>query len=394
MPAAPHPRAEGSSPSAASLQRASTDASADLTALLDETVRTVSGLIAARTVLIAVRSEQVWEVVAAVDRAGVGVTTGVRVEPGMALWSEVVERELGLLPRDVAGRITSELATVEVAPITVGDATVGALAALDREAVPVPASQAAVLRLVARFIAHAYDDVWRHREAEVRHDLDEKLASDRQELLSEVVHDFRTPLSVIAGMAEVIQHRKVNADQLEMATRAIAANARRLAALVDGLLEAETPHDLAANERPVQIDLRELVTDLAADTRQLLSRGEVSVTYYGGGTLRAPADIVRRLVLNLTANAVKYTRHGRISIGAEEVEGGAMFTVEDTGRGMTPEQVLRFTEAYTKGDGSDGFGLGLTIVRRLSGLLAATVEVDSELGRGTSFRVIVPNQVS
>ena len=319
MPAPPPLRAEGSSPSADRFQRASTDASTDLAALLDEAVHTVSELVAPRTVLIA---------------------------------------------------------------------------ALDREAVPVPASQAAVLGLVARFIAHAYDDVWRHREAEARHDLDEKLASDRHELLSEVVHDFRTPLSVIAGMAEVIQHRGVNAEQLETATRAIAANARRLAALVDGLLEAETPHDLLANERPVEIDLRKLVTDLAADTRQLLSRGEVSVTYHGGGTLRAPADIVRRLVLNLTANAVKYTRHGRISIGGEEVEGGALFTVADTGRGMAPAEVFRFTEAYTKGDGSDGFGLGLTIVRRLGELLAATIEVDSELGRGTRFRVFVPNQVS
>lgn len=394
MPAAPHLRVEGSSSYAGSLQRASTDASADLTTLLDEAVRTVSELVAPRTVLIAVRSEHAWEVAAAVDRAGVGVTTGVRVEPGMALWSEVIERELGLLRRDVAARTTSELATVEVAPITVGDTTVGAIAALDREPVPVPASEAAVLALVARFIAHAYDDVWRHREAEMRHDLHEKLASDRRVLLSEVVHDFRTPLSVIAGMAEVIQHREVNADQLETATRAIAANARRLATLVDGLLEAETPHDLVANERPVEIDLRELVTDLAADTRQLLSHGEVGVTYYGGGTLRAPTDIVRRLVLNLTANAVKHTRHGRISIGAEEVEGGAMFTVADTGRGMDPEEILRFTEAYAKGDGSDGFGLGLTIVRRLSELLAASVEVDSELGRGTRFRVFVPHQVS
>ena len=103
-----------------------------------------------------------------------------------------------------------------------------------------------------------------------------------------------------------------------------------------------------------------------------------------------------RIVLqNLLSNAVKFTAQGSISVGVHPSDGGIEFCVADTGIGIAPEVRPVMFELFRQGDGSstrryDGAGLGLYVVRRMLELLGGTVEMESEAGRSSTFRVWIP----
>jgi signal transduction histidine kinase len=117
-------------------------------------------------------------------------------------------------------------------------------------------------------------------------------------------------------------------------------------------------------------------------------------------TVVADAARWRQLLLNLAGNALKFTAMGGVQIHVEKLEGDAQHTllacsVQDTGIGMTPEQVAIVFEPFTQADDSvtrryGGTGLGLAIVRRLVQLMGGRIEVESEAGVGSKFRFIVP----
>jgi len=98
---------------------------------------------------------------------------------------------------------------------------------------------------------------------------------------------------------------------------------------------------------------------------------------------------------NLIGNAMKFTEQGAVTVAACERDGGVEITVSDTGVGIAPEVLPTIFEPFRQGDGSDtreygGVGLGLYIVRRLTNLLGGTINVESEVGKGSTFRVWLP----
>jgi len=100
---------------------------------------------------------------------------------------------------------------------------------------------------------------------------------------------------------------------------------------------------------------------------------------------------------NLIGNAVKFTAQGEIAIDAVPRDGGIEIAVRDTGVGIAPQVLPIIFEAFRQGDSSftrpyGGVGLGLYIVRRLLGLLGGSIAVESEIGKGSLFRVWLPDQ--
>jgi signal transduction histidine kinase len=101
---------------------------------------------------------------------------------------------------------------------------------------------------------------------------------------------------------------------------------------------------------------------------------------------------------NLIANAVKFTERGSVTVRAERHDGGVQFDVSDTGIGVPPEARKIIFEPFRQADSSTtrrygGVGLGLYIVRRLLDLLGGSVTAESEVGRGSTFRVWVPIRI-
>jgi signal transduction histidine kinase len=103
-------------------------------------------------------------------------------------------------------------------------------------------------------------------------------------------------------------------------------------------------------------------------------------------------DLIEQVIANLAANAVKHTERGAVTLAAEETAGGVVVEVRDSGPGILPHDQERvFDRFYRGGDrNSEGFGLGLSIVRHAVRALGGAVDVESTPGRGTCVRVTLP----
>ena len=221
----------------------------------------------------------------------------------------------------------------------------------------------------------------------------ETAARLQRSILRNMSHEVRTPLTAIAGFAELLGDTVTGPDA--DLVRAIRGGADRLLDALTSVL------DLARLEAGVRLTLEPV--DVAAEAEAVadLLRGQAEraglslVVDAPGGAVWAEADAgaVRRVLDNLVSNAVKFTERGGVTVRVAAAPDRAVAVeVEDTGRGMSPAFLTRAFEPFEQE--SDGFrrthegtGLGLSIVRQLVEAVGGTVAVESERGRGTRFRV-------
>jgi two-component system phosphate regulon sensor histidine kinase PhoR len=232
----------------------------------------------------------------------------------------------------------------------------------------------------------------------VVHDLSrvKQLERVRQEFVANVSHELKTPLTLIRGSAETLldggledaRHRR---DFVEKIDR----HALRLQQIVDDLLQ------LAKLEQPaVKAERREI--NLAIVARNVAATYEVAATRKGlalrlelpesGAIALADPELLERALSNLLDNAVKYTPAGEVKLAVGLGERCAYCEVSDTGPGIPPESLPRIFERFYRVDLGrsrelGGTGLGLSIVRHSVELMGGTVQVRSELGSGTTFRI-------
>ncbi|SFL80339.1 SpoIIE family protein phosphatase [Geodermatophilus ruber] len=222
----------------------------------------------------------------------------------------------------------------------------------------------------------------------------------KTDFFSNVSHEFRTPLTLIAGpVAELRGHPVVDGDprlreELEMIER----NALRLGKLVNTLLDF-------SRIQAGRIEARFEPVDLAGTTAELASVFRSAVTRAGldfrvdcpplGQPVHIDRDMWEKVVLNLLSNALKFTFTGGITVRLGRAEGGAQLTVSDTGTGVPADELPRLFERFhrvadARGRSGEGSGIGLAMVRELVGLHGGTVDVTSTPGAGTTFTVTVP----
>ena len=106
----------------------------------------------------------------------------------------------------------------------------------------------------------------------------------------------------------------------------------------------------------------------------------------------ADAILLRQLFQNLLSNAIEYTKHGEITIGAEEIEGTTRCWVEDTGIGIAPDRLDKIFEKLETDPQKKGMGLGLAIVRQIVKIHGGEITVESTVGKGAKFSFTVPNR--
>jgi PAS domain S-box-containing protein len=236
----------------------------------------------------------------------------------------------------------------------------------------------------------------------------EAAARAKSEFLTTMSHEVRTPLNGVIGMAELL----LMSPGLGPAERGFAETIRRSGAMVLELVNDTL--DFA------KIEAGKLVlTRTAFDPAELCREtAELLLPQAKGKMLEVRLDVdegmprwvigdpgrLRQILLNLAGNAVKFTEHGHVSIRAkvrEPREGWVLaeFEVSDTGIGIAPEVRPLLFQPFTQGDASTirrygGSGLGLAISRKLSEALGGTIQVESEVGRGSTFRVVLPLQLA
>jgi signal transduction histidine kinase/CheY-like chemotaxis protein/HAMP domain-containing protein len=240
------------------------------------------------------------------------------------------------------------------------------------------------------------------------HDMSERARLERakSEFVATASHELRSPLTSIKGFVELLERSPENmsARQREF-IEIILRSTDRLVELVNDLLDVariEADH-VEISKRP--IDIGEAVREVAELMGPRIEEKHQHLGVYVAPALPpalADPGRVRQILANLLTNAHLYTAEGgRIHIGVEPDRAWVQIVIEDSGIGMTKEETERVFERFYRGkapgaDGSvttatnPGTGLGLSIVKSLVDLHNGKIEVNSEPGRGTSFRILLP----
>ena len=227
--------------------------------------------------------------------------------------------------------------------------------------------------------------------------LDQSFETMRR-FVADASHELRTPLSVIRGEADIaLSHDRDSAEYKESLT-VILDESRRLSRLVDDLLNLARADAGRVTLQVSEFYLNELLTHCCRSVEALAGQRGIALECLVGTDVqfRGDEELLRRLVINLLENAIRYTPPGgRISVALEADPNAVLVRVSDTGAGISPEavphvfeRVYRGDKARTRRDG--GFGLGLSIVKWIAESHHGTVDLTSELGAGTTLSVTLP----
>lgn len=258
---------------------------------------------------------------------------------------------------------------------------------------------------LARAIDHAIERTVLHRALRrTRAELDEAHRQElrhRDEFLSHISHELRTPLQVVYRCVAMVLEglagplTPVQRELVEPAHR----NCQHLTRLISDLMEAARATDGKLAVAPRSMDVGRIVRDLAVERRPDAAARGIALTAEVASPLPpawADPDRVRQVVGNLVDNALKFTpAGGTIALSASLAEAGPgliRVRVDDTGRGIAPEEARRIFDRLHQGpdDRHSGLGFGLYIARRLVELQGGQIGVESEPGKGSRFSFTLP----
>jgi signal transduction histidine kinase len=233
-----------------------------------------------------------------------------------------------------------------------------------------------------------------------------ELSAMKEEFLALTTHDLRSPLTVISGVINFFTSGRLGdltpeqQNMVEMMER----NTQNLIELVNDLLDASKLESGTLRLDTTSIELHGLVEELSAQMRPLAREKEITLEEAipeGLPPLRADRAKLRRVLVNLLSNALKFTpKGGRVCLSAAREGGFVRVALSDTGVGIPPEDIEhlfdKYAQARSRATRSEkGTGLGLYITRQLVELHGGNIEARSEVGKGSTFSFTIPiaNQV-
>ena len=228
-----------------------------------------------------------------------------------------------------------------------------------------------------------------------------RLESRRLDFYSIIAHDLRSPLAAMLLRTDLILNgqRGVLSAELTADMRKMERNMRSMVSLINDFLDMARLEGSAYQLQREHVDTSSLVASVVDDIRPLLDESGLAIDVdVPPEALMVAGDRPRlvQVVTNLLSNAVKFTPRGGL-IGVTVTRGGrnVILRVSDTGRGIAPDLVPHLFQRYSRATGpgpGSGSGLGLMIVREIVEAHGGTVSVESELGRGTTFTVRLPQR--
>ncbi|MGH8660827.1 MAG: phosphate regulon sensor histidine kinase PhoR [Burkholderiales bacterium] len=225
----------------------------------------------------------------------------------------------------------------------------------------------------------------------------EKVETMRRDFVANVSHELRTPLTVLAGFLETVQELELDPRRTRDYVDLMAEQARRMQRIVDDLLALSALEYSPEPSLEERVNVRGLLARVKADAEALSGgRHQVTLDAMEGIDIAGAESEIASAFGNLASNAVRYTPEGgSVRLSWRGSSAGAEFVVEDTGIGIEPQHIARLTERFYRVDRgrsreTGGTGLGLAIVKHALMRHQATLDIQSEPGRGSRFSARFP----
>ena len=239
------------------------------------------------------------------------------------------------------------------------------------------------------------------RETERKRELDEM----KIKFLTNLSHEFRTPISLILAPLDQLLNRAAPAENTPH-LQGIKRNARRLLNLVDQLLDFKNLHEHESKLEAMQGEIVSFIQETSESFRYLSQTKGIDYVFESGiGSLYMDFDAnkIERIILNLLSNAFKYTRRGgKVTLSLSQPEAAGQWLhikVSDTGVGISPDKQGKIFERFFQHDPAvailnQGSGIGLSIVKEFVQMHHGSIHVDSKPGEGSTFTVALPCGIS
>jgi signal transduction histidine kinase len=243
---------------------------------------------------------------------------------------------------------------------------------------------------------HASLAVWKARLLEASQAADRA----RMRFLATISHEFRTPLTALTGYSELLADQVIGplSEQQQDIIERMCSVTQHLSMMIEEVLaytSLEAGHETV---RATEFLAADLLRAVATGSEPLAHQKELTLRWSAPLTpIRVTSDIdkVRQVLSHLVGNAIKFTDKGEVAMSVEPRGAEVYFTVADTGIGIAQEDVGRLFRPFVQLDAGltrrhGGTGLGLHIAQRLTALLGGRLELESELGRGSRFALVLP----
>jgi signal transduction histidine kinase len=212
------------------------------------------------------------------------------------------------------------------------------------------------------------------------------------EILSDTAGELRTTVHVIQEELEEILEDDALVDKEHM--HLLYEETDRLKKIIEGMEQLSQAQAIARSLKPESLQLEPLLTDIIERTRQAVTDRDVTykLECEPGLVMRGDRESISRIIGNIMDNAARFIKDsGTVTLTAGRRGGLVVFSVKDTGSGIRRAHLSHLYERFFRGAGS-GIGIGLSIVKELVDACSGTIEVQSEVGKGTTVTVQVPGE--
>lgn len=228
-------------------------------------------------------------------------------------------------------------------------------------------------------------------------DESERLADLRASFLANMSHEIRTPLTSIVGVSQLLEQKDLPEEYHRM-VELIRTSGRRLQQTLDSVLDISR---LEAGEMNPTYRRYDVVSQVKDDVEMLEAQADrrgIELQFHSPDDelyFWTDAGFLNRIVYNLTENAIKFTDEGSVTVELERVDDELRLVVEDTGIGIDEDFLPHLFDKFKQASGGtrrdySGSGLGLSLIDQLVELMGGEIDVESEKGEGTTFRVTIP----
>jgi signal transduction histidine kinase len=214
--------------------------------------------------------------------------------------------------------------------------------------------------------------------------------------LMRVSHELRTPLTAIRGHVGALREGLADdPESREASLDVIAAEAGRLERLVGDVLDLAKLDARRFTVREEEVDMSRVLERAYTAFGEEARRRRIDYRQHadGGAVIVTDGDRVLQIISNLLSNAFRWTPDGgRIDVELDAANGDVSVAVADSGPGISAEEAERIFRPFWSRDGGGGTGLGLAIANELANALGGRIELDSSVGRGSRFRLVLPSR--